>query len=53
MKTAHGTWIVRLTDDWLPLPADLLAALGWREGDHVDIEVVGTTLVITRREPDE
>lgn len=31
--------VVRLTDDWLPLPADLLKALQWHEGDRIQLEL--------------
>jgi hypothetical protein len=47
------TYHVRLTDDWLPLPAALLTTLGWREGDQVEIEVVDGTLIITPPRPAE
>lgn len=41
-------WTVRMTDDWLPLPAELLSRLGWQEGDEIEIEVVGTSLILSR-----
>lgn len=31
---------VRLTDEWVPLPAAILTALGWREGQLLTVEVV-------------
>ncbi len=37
----------RITDDWLPLPAETLKALGWGEGDIIDIEQVGDAVVLT------
>lgn len=38
----------RLTDDWLPLPAATLTALGWIEGDQIELEVVEGALIATR-----
>lgn len=43
----------RITLDWLPLPAPILAATGWTEGDIIDLEVVEGTLIATRRENPE
>lgn len=33
---------------WLPIPDEVLAALGWKEGDYVEIEIVGDCLVCTK-----
>jgi bifunctional DNA-binding transcriptional regulator/antitoxin component of YhaV-PrlF toxin-antitoxin module len=41
----------RLTDDWLPLPEPVLRALGWREGDQLELEVVDGTLIVTLKTP--
>jgi bifunctional DNA-binding transcriptional regulator/antitoxin component of YhaV-PrlF toxin-antitoxin module len=38
---------VRVTDDWLPIPAAALAELGWAEGDTIEIEVIDDTVVLT------
>lgn len=38
----------RLTDDWLPIPDVMLRQLGWQEGDHLDVEIVSGTLLVTR-----
>lgn len=38
----------RLTDDWLPLPADVLADLGWAEGDQLELEILDGVLIVTR-----
>jgi hypothetical protein len=46
------TYRVRLTDDWLPLPTALLAALGWREGDAIELEVVEGVVIATRAPED-
>lgn len=40
---------VRLTDDWLPLPATLLRTLGWMEGDQIDLEVAADGIVLATR----
>ena len=50
---------VRLTDDWLPLPAAVLKATGWREGQILELEVVAgpdadpgpVTLLVTAQPP--
>lgn len=39
---------VRLTNDWLPLPDALLTALGWRDGDEIELEVSGDCLIVSR-----
>lgn len=41
------TYRARLTNDWLPLPDAVLTALGWKEGDHLAVEVAGDALVVT------
>ncbi len=33
-------YLVQLTDEWLPLPVTLLAKLGWKEADRINIEYV-------------
>lgn len=38
----------RVTNDWLPFPAELLTKLGWVEGDEIAIEVCGDALVLTK-----
>lgn len=43
----------RITDHWLPLDEEVLAALGWDEGTQLDIEVAGDTLIVTRSESQE
>lgn len=42
------THTARITGDWLPFPADLLAELGWAEGDEIAVEVCGDALVLTK-----
>lgn len=37
----------RITDDWLPLPEPLLRALGWREGQTIELEAIDGVLVAT------
>lgn len=41
--------IARMTGDWLPFPDAILAALGWREGDEIGIEVIEGTVILTKR----
>jgi bifunctional DNA-binding transcriptional regulator/antitoxin component of YhaV-PrlF toxin-antitoxin module len=38
----------RLTDDWIPIPDAVLRRLGWSEGDHLEVEVSGDALIISR-----
>jgi bifunctional DNA-binding transcriptional regulator/antitoxin component of YhaV-PrlF toxin-antitoxin module len=38
----------RITDDWLPFPEELLATLGWKEGDEISIDVCGDALVLEK-----
>lgn len=38
----------RIVDGWLPFPADLLADVGWKEGDEIAIDVAGDCLVLTK-----
>ncbi len=42
------TFRARVSDDWVPIPSDVLAGLGWAEGTYLDVEVVGDALVVTR-----
>lgn len=39
-------------DDWrfLPLPEPLLQQLDWKEGDQIEVELVGDALVLTKSE---
>lgn len=46
----------RMTDDWIPLPEEVLKLLGWVEGDSIELEVVdcgdnGFALLVTFHEP--
>lgn len=43
-------YVSTITDDWLPLPERLLGGLQWRDGDKIEIEVIGDALVLTRIE---
>lgn len=36
-KLADGVWVCKMTDDWLPFPAEALAQLGWKEGDELEL----------------
>jgi len=45
-------WKCRITDDWVPIPEALLKQLGWNEGDHLDVEIVSGTLLVTKS-PDQ
>jgi bifunctional DNA-binding transcriptional regulator/antitoxin component of YhaV-PrlF toxin-antitoxin module len=38
----------RITDEWLPFPAELLAELGWKEGDEINVDIAGDVLVLTK-----
>lgn len=40
--------IARITDDWLPLPAAVLQKLGWKDGDFLEIEFSGDTIIVYR-----
>lgn len=41
--------LVRVTNDWLPIPDAVLTRLGWSEGTVLDLEVVGhDTLILTK-----
>lgn len=42
------TYRTRIDCDWVPIPEVLLEQLGWQEGDHLDVEVVSGTLLVTR-----
>lgn len=43
-KTFRG----RITDDWLPMPEDVLAGLGWPDGTYLEAEIIGDAVVLTR-----
>lgn len=47
-RGASMTARARLTDDWLPLPVPVLAALGWGEGDQLELEVADGILVVQK-----
>mgnify|MGYP001618455252 CR=1 FL=1 len=36
-KREDGSWVVRVVDDWVPLPSELLTQLGWVEGTELEI----------------
>ena len=38
----------RIDGGWIPIPDSLLTALQWKEGDHINVEVVGDTLICTK-----
>lgn len=41
---------VKLTDDWVPLPTDILRHLGWANGDVLDvIPLVNGQIVIRKK----
>ena len=42
------TYRARITDHWLPLPAALLAELGWTEGDEIAIEAAGDAVILSK-----
>jgi len=46
------TYRTRIDNDWIPIPEALLRQLGWAEGDHLDVEVVSGTLLVTKS-PDQ
>lgn len=39
------TYRVRISTDWLPLPDAILGGLQWREGDEIELEVVGDCVI--------
>jgi hypothetical protein len=43
--------VVKIINDWLPLPDSVLRQLDWKEGDRLELEVIGDTLIVTRIEP--
>lgn len=38
----------KLTDDWLPIPDAMLAALGWQEGTLLDVDIAGDCIVLSK-----
>ena len=36
-KVGPNRWVSRITDDWLPFPAEALEQLGWKEGDELEL----------------
>lgn len=42
------THTARITDDWLPIPDSVLGGLQWREGDTIELEIVGDCVVLKR-----
>lgn len=38
----------KVTQGWLPLPESVERALGWREGDVVEVEVIEGVVVVTK-----
>ena len=57
MKIAHpepvvqkdGSWVCRIMDDWLPLPAAAVSALGWTEGTEVEILAIANGQIVIRK----
>jgi len=43
-----STYRARLTDDWLPFPEAALRELGWQEGDEIQLEILGDTIILTK-----
>jgi hypothetical protein len=43
--------VTKIINDWLPLPDSVLRQLDWKEGDLLELEVVGDALIVTRIEP--
>jgi len=42
---------VRLTDEWLPMPASLLATHGFQEGQTFELEVLNGCILLTPVDP--
>jgi hypothetical protein len=42
---------VRLTDEWLPMPAGHLAAHGFQEGQTFELEVLNGCILLTPVDP--
>jgi hypothetical protein len=36
-KIGKDTWMARITDQWLPIPAEAAKALGWEDGDEIEL----------------
>jgi bifunctional DNA-binding transcriptional regulator/antitoxin component of YhaV-PrlF toxin-antitoxin module len=51
MPHTETVFIRSITDQWLPLSDSVLQAVGWKEGDYLQIEVVGDCLVLTKLDP--
>lgn len=50
------TYTVKITDDWIPLPDAILGGRQWRDGDTLELELVGDVLLVrnlTVRPPSE
>lgn len=44
------TWRTKIQDDWIPMPADALATLGWAEGTELELfPITGNQIVIRKR----
>lgn len=41
---------VKVIEGWVPLPEIVTKALGWKEGDLIAVEVVGSELVCSKLE---
>jgi len=45
-------WIVKVTDDWLPIPSDVLERLKWKEGDELELVPIdgGQQLLLRKKD---
>ena len=50
VKIGEGKWRARLQLDWLPLPTEAVATLGWTEGTELEIvPIYGDQIVVRRK----
>ena len=40
----------KIADEWLPIPEPALREAGWKEGDVIQLDVVGDAVVLTKVE---
>lgn len=49
IKIGEDRWITRIQLDWLPLPAEAMAKLGWQEGDEIELFPTHNQVVLRKK----
>ena len=49
IQVSANKWTAKIQLDWLPLPAEVIKELGWKEGEELEILPIENNQVVIRK----